>query len=86
MNKTEKRRSLCIEAINAPSVFLGTTPMGWLLGIPAAYLAWKLIDLEAAITIGFTLWLAPRLIAKNYPHIVTAFLRNLWFSRIYDAS
>ncbi len=86
MPKTEKRRSLCIEAINAPSVFLGSTWTGHLLGIPSAWLLWKLIDYKAAIVFGGLLWQAPRLLAQTSPYLVTAFLRNLFFGEFYDAS
>lgn len=80
-----KRESLCVDAISGPSVFLGTTWVGWAVAPLSAYLAWKFIDYKAAIVAGLVLWCAPPIIAKAEPHLIIALLRNLFFAGFYDA-
>lgn len=85
MSQAEKRGSLCVDAVNGPSVFLGSTWVGWVCAPIAAYLAWEVIGYKAAIVSFLVIWLVPPIIAKTEPFLMTALLRNLFFGDFYDA-
>lgn len=80
-----KRQSLCIDAVNGPSVFLGSTWVGWICAPISTYLAYEVLGYKAAIIAFIVLWFGPPVIAKAEPYLATSILRNRWFGDFYDA-
>lgn len=85
MAETEKRRSLCVDAVNDAAILLGTTWVGWVIAPPLTYLTGHALGYKAAIMVLILSWAMPPIIAKTEPYLVTAVVRSLFFSRFYDA-
>ncbi len=88
LSKEAKRASLCIDALGGPKVRFGATLTGWILApvvtlLIFAILGWDGYRIE--IISAIVCFLGPTAIAKGQPYLFTVIIRNLWFSRFYDA-
>lgn len=85
MPETKKRESLCVDAVNGPNIFLGTTWTGKILTFALTPLVCWAFGYKAAIITAIVCWMTPPMVDRYQPHLFKVVVRSLFFGEFHDA-